>query len=142
MKPVVLFLFMVVFLPSVVSSQDCALGMGGSDPQTIIRAFELDEFQQGRMQKWIEALEAENAPLQIQLDSLLASHPQETPEQLTALGQKFEAIKERMVQNSLKYDQLLLGVFRPGQYRRYEELCEEVGQFPLEPLSEATLKEE
>ncbi len=142
MKHFILFFLMVGSLPVAVSGQDCALGLGGSDPQVIIEAFELDDFQQGRMKMWIEALETENTPLQQQLDSLLASHPQETPEELTALGQKYEGIKERMVRNSLRYDQLLLGIFRPGQYRRYEELCEEVGQFPLEPLSEALLKDE
>lgn len=59
---------------------------------------------------------------------------------MTALGQKFEAIKERMMGNSLRYDQLLLGIFRPGQYRKYEAICREVGRMPLEPTSEALLR--
>ena len=131
----------MVFVTAGVFGQDCALGMGGSDPEIIIEVFELDDSQQDRMQFWIAALEKENAPLQQQLDSLLSTHPQETPEELTALGQKYEEIKERMVGNSLRYDQLLLGIFRPGQYRKYEALCEEVGQFPLEPTSPAMMKE-
>ena len=69
----------------------------------------------------------------------MVAHPQETPEQLTALGQKFEAIKERMVSNSLRYDRLLLGIFRPAQYRKYEAICQEVGRLPLEPTSEELL---
>ena len=117
-------------------AQDCALGMGGTPPEQIAALFQLEDWQQQRMQAWVEALEAENVPLQKKLDSLLEVHPQETPEQLTALGQKFEAIKERMVGNSLRYDRLLLGILRPAQYRKYEAICEEVGRLPLEPASE------
>jgi hypothetical protein len=123
-----------------VSAQDCALGMGGTDPEQIAKLFQLEDWQQQRMHAWVEALEAENTPLQKKLDSLLEAHPQETPEQLTALGQKFEAIKERMVGNSRRYDRLLLGIFRPGQYRKYEAICREVGRMPLEPTSEALLR--
>ncbi len=122
------------------SAQDCALGLGGTDPAQIAELFELEQWQQQRMQKWVEALEAENAPLQQKLDSLLAAHPQQTPEDLTALGQKFEAIKETMVGNSLRYDRLLLGIFRPGQYRKYEAMCREVDRMPLEPTSEVFLR--
>jgi len=120
-------------------AQECALGMGGTPPEQIAELFQLEDWQQQRMHTWLEALEAENAPLQKKLDSLLEVHPQETPEQLTALGQKFEAIKEQMVGNSLRFDRLLLGIFRPGQYRKYEAVCREVGRTPLEPTSEAML---
>ena len=61
-------------------------------------------------------------------------------QQLTALGQKFEAIKEQMVANSMRYDRLLLGIFRPGQYRKYEAMCREVNRLPLEPTSKAFLE--
>ncbi len=122
------------------SAQDCALGMGGTDPEKIAELFQLEDWQQKRMHSWVEALEAENTPLQIKLDSLLQAHPQQTPEQLTALGQKYEAIKERMVGNSLRYDRLLLGIFRPAQYRKYETICREVGRMPLEPTSEQLLR--
>lgn len=134
-------LFLIASLIAVkAGAQDCALGIGGTPPEQIAAFFQLEDWQQQRMHFWVEALEAENAPLQKKLDSLLQAHPQETPEQLTALGQKFEAIKERMVGNSLRYDRLLLGIFRPGQYRKYEAICQEVGRVPLEPTSEALLR--
>lgn len=136
-------LLIIPFLTALaLQGQDCTLGLGGTDPNTIAGAFELDEGQQKRMQIWVDALEAENAPLQKQLDSLLQSHPQSNPEQLTALGQKYDAIREQMVNNSLRYDRLLLGIFRPAQYRKYEAMCDDAGLFPLEPTSEAFLKEE
>ena len=134
-------LFLIVSLITLKAApQDCALGIGGTPPEQIAEFFQLEDWQQQRMHTWVAALEAENAPLQQKLDSLLQAHPQETPEQLTALGQKFEAIKERMVGNSLRYDRLLLGIFRPGQYRKYEAICQDVGRVPLEPTSEALLR--
>ena len=63
-------------------------------------------------------------------------------EQLTALGQEFERIKEPMVANSLRYDQLLLGIFRPGQYRQYEAMYDKIGRYPLGPISESMTKPE
>jgi hypothetical protein len=134
-------LFLIVSLIALkATAQDCALGMGGTPPEQIAEFFQLEDWQQQRMHTWVAALEAENAPLQQKLDSLLQAHPQETPEQLTALGQKFEAIRERMVGNSLRYDRLLLGIFRPGQYRKYEAICQDVGRVPLEPTSEDLLR--
>jgi hypothetical protein len=119
------------------TGQDCPLGLGGTDPQQIARVFELDAAQQQRMLQWVDSLEAKNAPLQLRLDELLESHPQQTPEQLTSMGQKYEAIKEEMVRNSLFYDRLLLGIFRPAQYRNYADLCQELDLYPLEPTSRA-----
>lgn len=111
--------------------------MGGADPNQIIEAFELDPGQQEKLLSWVAALDEENAPLQQKLDSLLAAHPQGTPEDLTALGQKYEAIKEHMVGNSTRYDRLLLGILRPSQYRAYESLCRQVGRLPLAPVTRA-----
>ena len=127
-----LFLFAVL---NAFSQEDCALGLGGADPKQLIEAFELDAGQQEKLLAWVAALQEENAPLQQKLDSLLAAHPQQTPEDLTALGQKFEAIKGHMVGNSARYDRYLLGILRPSQYRAYESLCRQVGRLPLEPAS-------
>lgn len=136
-------LFLVGFFCATgVRGQDCPLGLGGTDPQQIAKVFEFDTTQEQRMLNWVDSLEQKNAPLQLELDELLASHPQQTPEQLTAMGQKYEEIKEKMVRNSLFYDRLLLGIFRPAQYRKYAELCAELDLYPLEPTSEALLKGE
>ncbi len=121
-------------------SQDCPLGLGGTDPGKIAKVFEFDTAQEQRMRQWVDSLELKNGPLQLKLDELLATHPQQTPDQLTAMGQKYEAIKEEMVRNSRLYDRLLLGIFRPAQYRKYEELCKELDLYPLEPTSPAFLK--
>ena len=142
MKKKISGLFLILLGTGLLYGQDCVLGLGGTDPTIIAKAFELDKMQQKRMHRWLAALEAENAPLQPQLDSLLEAHPKDTPEQLTALGQKFETIKEKMIGNSIRYDQLLLGTFRPAQYRKYEAMCDEIGHYPLEPTSEAFLKAE
>ncbi|MGA9239504.1 hypothetical protein [Robiginitalea sp.] len=136
-------LFLVGFFWATgVRGEDCPVGLGGTDPQQIAKVFEFDTTQEQRMLNWVDSLEQKNAPLQLELDELLASHPQQTPEQLTAMGQKYEEIKEKMVRNSLFYDRLLLGIFRPAQYRKYAELCAELDLYPLEPTSETFLKGE
>lgn len=119
------------------AAQDCALGLGGTDPKQIVAFFDLEPWQEQRMQRWLDSLAVKNGPLQVRLDSLLKVHPQHTPEELTALGQKYEAIKEEMVSNSQMYDRLLLGILLPRQYRKYEAMCREVSRLPLEPTSEA-----
>lgn len=130
----------LIFFTFGAAAQDCTLGLGGTDPDQIIGAFQLDPGQQEKLQVWVEALGQENEPLQKKLDSLLAAHPQRTPEELTALGQKYENIKEQMVANSASYDRLLLGIFRPQQYRVYIAMCREVARLPLQPASMAILK--
>lgn len=131
-------LFLNLFLLTLVQSfgQYCPLGLGGTDPQQIAKVFEFDQAQEERMLQWVDSLEMQNTPLQLKLDELLESHPQQTPEQLSAMGQKYEAIKAEMVGNSRFYDRLLLGIFRPAQYRKYAELCQELDLYPLEPTSE------
>ncbi|MEJ2162822.1 MAG: hypothetical protein P8X60_05735 [Robiginitalea sp.] len=141
MNRILKILILIGMIAGRLHGQDCALGIGGTDPGQIMEVFELDDDQKEQLQHWVQALESENTPLQKTLDSLLAIHPQETPEQLTALGRKFENIKEKMVMNSLRYDQLLLGIFRPGQYRKYEILCKQIGKLPLEPATPTVIKE-
>lgn len=121
-------------------AQDCALGLGGTDPKQIVDFFGLEPWQEQRMERWLDSLGRKNGPLQQKLDSLLQAHPQRTPEELTALGRKYEAIQAEMVGNSIMYDRLLLGILLPRQYRKYEAMCREVDRLPLEPTSEAFLQ--
>ena len=73
--------FLVSFFCAMVAvrGQDCPLGLGGTDPQQIAKVFEFDTAQEQRMLNWVDSLEQKNAPLQLELDELLASHPQQTP---------------------------------------------------------------
>ena len=135
-----LFFILCCFTLLQVSGQDCPLGLGGTDPQKIASVFEFDTRQQERMLQWVDSLEQKNTPLQKRLDELLASHPQQTPDQLSSMGQKYEEIKEEMVRNSRYYDRLLLGIFLPAQYGKYEEFCLQLELYPLEPTSQAMLK--
>ncbi len=119
-----------------VFSQECTLGIGGKDTDLIIQVFMLNAGQQQKLHQWAEALEAENGPLEDRARVLLDTHPQSTPEDLAALGHKYEEIKEAMLANARKYDRLLLGTFNPGQYQRYSDLCGEVDRRPMLPLPE------
>jgi hypothetical protein len=63
--------------------------------------------------------------------NLFESHPQTTPEDLTALGVKYKVLEERMKQVFKKYDLKLLALFNEKQYQRYVTLCQEVSRQPL-----------
>ena len=132
------FLLLLAFcaLSFPVVAQQCTLGIGGRDTDVIIQVFGLSDDQRQKLQAWAAALEAENSPLEDQARTLLDSHPQSTLEELAALGQKYEQIKEAMLENARRYDRLLLGTFSERQYQRYAELCREVGRQPMAPLSE------
>ncbi len=119
-----------------VFAQECTLGIGGKDTDLIIQVFMLSAEQQQKLHGWADALEAENSPLEAQARVLLDTHPQGSPEDLAALGHKYEEIKEAMLANARKYDRLLLGTFNPGQYQRYSDLCGEVNRRPMTPLHE------
>ena len=133
-KFLLLLAFCALSIPA--GAQQCTLGIGGRDTDVIIQVFGLSDQQQQKLQAWAEALEAENSPLEAQARTLLDSHPQSTLEELAALGQKYEQIKEAMLENARRYDRLLLGTFSERQYQRYAELCREVGRQPMAPLGE------
>ncbi|MEJ1223477.1 hypothetical protein [Sediminicola sp. 1XM1-17] len=112
-------------------SQDCTLGIGGKDDETIIQVFQLNAEQVVKMKELGAKLEEEISPIELQSRQLLDTHPQSTPEELTELAVKFKVLENRIVQISLSYDQKLLGLFNQKQYQRYLELCHEVARTPL-----------
>lgn len=115
-------------------AQECTLGVGGRDTDLIVQVFQLDSLQQARLLQWGEELRAVNAPLEERARQLLDAHPQQSDEDLAALGHKYDEIKAEMVANAAHYDRLLLGTFNDLQYARYAELCREVLRTPLPPI--------
>ncbi|WP_088341782.1 hypothetical protein [Robiginitalea sediminis] len=128
-------LLLALFLGSfLVQAQDCTLGIGGRDTDMIIAVFELDSVQQSRLSQWTKELEAVNTPLEEKARILLDTHPQKSDEDLAALGQKFDVLKQEMIANATRFDRLLLGTFNEAQYERYAQLCREVYRAPMAPL--------
>ena len=88
------------------------------------------------MEEFKAALEIETRLLDEERKNLFETHPQSTPEDLTALGAKYKVLEERMKQIFKKYDLKLLALFNEKQYQRYVALCQEVSRKPLEVVME------
>ena len=113
------------------AQQDCSLAIGVTDTDTIIQIFQLKEEQITKLEEYKAALELETKFLDEERQNLFENHPQSSPEELTALGEKHRALEEKVKQVFLKYDLQLLALFNERQYNRYVTLCEEVSRRPL-----------
>lgn len=118
------------------AQQDCSLGIGATESDTIIQIFQLKEEQITKLEEFKAALEIETRLLDDERKNLFDTHPQSTPENLTELGVKYKVIEEKMKQVFEKYDYKLLAIFNEKQYQRYVTLCQEVSRLPLEVVTE------
>ena len=112
-------------------TQDCTIDMGGQDSEMIIKIFQLNEEQIGKMEVWRAELDIKNRLLQDQISWLFENHPQGTEEDLVNLSKKYDVLQRQIHSNSRTYDQMLLGAFNERQYERYVVLCTEAMRKPL-----------
>tara|TARA_R110000751_G_scaffold99265_2_gene192683 strand:+ start:518 stop:934 length:417 start_codon:yes stop_codon:yes gene_type:complete len=124
-------ILIVGFVISVQAQQECSLGIGATESDTIIQIFQLKEEQITNLEEFKAALEIETRLLDEERKNLFENHPQSTPDDLTALGAKYKVLEERMKQVFKKYDLKLLALFNEKQYQRYVTLCQEVSRQPL-----------
>lgn len=129
-------ILIVGFLISVQAQQECSLGIGATESDTIIQIFQLKEEQIANLEEFKAALEIETRLLDEERKNLFENHPQSTPEDLTTLGTKYKVLEERMKQVFKKYDLKLLALFNEKQYQRYVTLCQEVSRQPLVVVGE------
>jgi hypothetical protein len=123
--------FVVGFWLSAEAQQECSLAIGATESDTIIQIFQLKEEQITNLEEFKAALEIETRLLDEERKNLFENHPQSTPEELMALGEKDKVLEERMKQVFRKYDLKLLALFNEKQYLRYVALCQEVSRQPL-----------
>jgi TolA-binding protein len=116
-------------------SEDCTLGIGGKDTETVIEVFQLSEEQLAQMNGWIQELNNSNEVIEEQIDLLLEKHPQSNEEELQDLAEKFKVLRAQILANSKICDQKLVGIFNENQYRRYSALCQEALRRPLNGLA-------
>ena len=131
MKKFLIFFFGFFTTLSFGQLQDCTLDMGGQDSELIIKIFQLNEEQIGKMEAWRAELDIKNRLLQDQIAWLFDNHPQGTEEDLVNLSKKYNVLQRQIVSNSRTYDQMLLGAFNERQYERYIVLCSEAMRKPL-----------
>lgn len=113
------------------NAQDCTLNIGGKDTETIIKIFQLNDGQIGQMEGWRSELEIETSLIEDQIQELMDKQPQKTPEELIILAEKYNVLKEKMVNVSKIYDKKLIGIFNQRQYQRYVDLCNEAFRRPM-----------
>jgi len=111
--------------------QECTLDMGGQDRDLIIKIFQLNEEQIGKMENWRAELNLKNRVLQDQIEWLFENHPQSNEEDLINLSKKYNVLQRQILSNSRTYDQMLLGALNERQYERYILLCNEAMRKPL-----------
>ncbi|MGB5428069.1 hypothetical protein [Eudoraea sp.] len=128
-----ILLFFICF-SSFGQTDDCTLGIGGKDTETIINVFQLDDEQLVKMEAWIQELKKTNEVIEEQIDVLLEKHPQSNEEELRVLAEKFKPLRAQIIANSKIYDQKLLGILNEKQYQRYITLCTEAMRRPLKGL--------
>lgn len=112
-------------------STSCTLGLGGKDTEVILQVFQLSAEQQAQTDAWVADYRMRSRVIQEGADSLLRSHPQNTPEDLQKLALRYNALKTELVELSEGYDRKLISIFNEKQYALYLELCEEVNRRPF-----------
>ncbi|MGB5821612.1 MAG: hypothetical protein WBG90_19175 [Saonia sp.] len=113
------------------NAQDCTLDIGGKSSETIIKIFQLNEEQIGKMESWSAQLNTETSLIEDQIKLLLDEHPQETPDDLALLAKKYNTLKEQIVNTSKEYDKKLIALFNERQYQRYSDLCHAAFRKPI-----------
>jgi len=114
-----------------IKAQDCVLDIGGEQYKIIESAFQLNEEQQQKMENLRAALAVESKLINEEAEKLFNTHPQSTPEELTVLGQKYNVLKQKLLDLTIAYDKKLLSSFNEKQLERYTTLCKAASRRPL-----------
>ncbi len=113
------------------SQQDCLLGIGGKDDETIKTVFELTDEQIEKMRNWGAELSFRNEVFEIRAENLLKNHAQSSIEDLMKMSIEYKAILDSMESNIRLLDKRLLSTFSDEQYDLYYMLCNQVQRSPI-----------
>lgn len=113
------------------SQQDCLLGIGGKDDETIKTVFELTDDQIEKMRNWGAELAFRNELFEIRAKNLLKNHAQSSVEDLMKMSIEYKAILDSMESNIRLLDKRLLSTFSDEQYDLYYMLCNQVQRSPI-----------
>ncbi len=118
------------------TAQDCTLDLGGSNLETFIKIFQLNETQIAQAEAWQGELQVVTKSIQEEAQLLFDKQPQSTPDELIVLAEKYKVLQDKMVKLSVSYDKRFLNVLNEKQYERYMALCEEAERNPLPRIPE------
>lgn len=130
MKTTTLY-FLLIFSFLGYSQEECILGIGGRDDETIAAVFQLNELQLEKLKNWSAELKVRNEILKDQAKYLLKRHEASSPEALKSVAEKYQGLLDSMKQNVRILDRRLLSVFNDRQYDLYIELCDQVMLRPI-----------
>nr|WP_299384425.1 hypothetical protein [Allomuricauda sp.] len=130
MKPILITLMLLCSFFAY-SQEDCFLGIGGKDDDTIVEVFQLNDVQVEQLRNWSAELKVRNQYLKDKAKHLLRRHAQSSPEDLMAVSYQYKDLLDSMKQNVIMLDKRLLSVFNDRQYNLYLELC---NQLTLRPI--------
>lgn len=120
-----------MFSGVVFAQEDCYLGIGGKDDETIIEVFQLNEDQVEKMKNWGAELKYRNSFLIDQAKFLLKKHAQSSPEDLMAMSYQYRDLLDSMKSNMRMLDRRLLSLFDDHQYDLYIRLCNTTSRSPI-----------
>jgi len=127
-------ILVLVFLLSVIGTkaqQECVLGVGGTDDETIAEVFQLNDEQKQNLRNWSAELKVRNEILSNQAEFLLKQHEESSPEVLMTISKEYKTIMDSMKQNVRMMDKRLLSIFNPKQYNFYVKLCDQLTLRPI-----------
>ncbi len=120
-----------VFCDLAFAQEDCYLGIGGKDDETIIEVFQLDENQVEKMKNWGAELKYRNSFLLDQAKRLLEKHSESSAEELMAMSYEYRDLLDSMKSNMRMLDQRMLSLFKDDQYNLYVKLCNTASRSPI-----------
>lgn len=126
-------LLLVLFLlPTLlISQEDCLLGIGGKDDETIKVVFRLTEEQIEKMRNWGAELQFRNEIFERRANHLLETHAQSSLEDLKKMSIEYKALLDSIQGNIRLLDKRMLGIFTIEQYNLYIMLCNQVYRSPI-----------
>jgi len=113
------------------SQEDCFLGIGGKDDETITTVFELTEDQVEQMRNWGAELKFRNEVFEMRAKRLLETHTESSPEELMKMSKQYKALLDSIYNNMRMLDRRMLGTFTTDQYNLYIMLCNQVYRSPM-----------
>ena len=121
----------LLFINDTTSQEDCILGVGITENETIIDVFQLNEMQSEQMINFSAELKYRNELLNNQAENILKRHPQSSTAELMVLAEKYNVIRDSMARIQRMIDIKTLKLFNEKQYKRYLELCTEAYRQPF-----------
>ncbi len=114
-----------------IGQEDCILGVGITENETIIDIFQLNGEQSEKIINYSAELKYRNELLNNQAENILKRHPQSTTAELMVLAAKYNVIRDSMEFIQRMIDKRALKLFNKKQYERYLKLCKEAFRQPF-----------